>query len=75
MPKLTFDRVRKFCAENRDIILPALGIFSCGLAIGLALSSASKGTSIKIFADGGSNVTLDDVIVTGAYASNIMLDD
>jgi len=75
MPKLTFDCVCKFCKENRDIILPALGIFSCGLAIGLALRGASKGTSIKILATDGSNVTLDDVIVTGAYASNVALND
>ena len=75
MPKLTFDCVCKFCKENRDIILPALGIFSCGLAIGLAISGTGKGTSIKILATDGSNVTLDDVIVTGSYASNIVLDD
>jgi len=75
MPKPNLACVRKFLSDNRDIILPALCIFGYGLAIGLAISSAGKGTSIKILATNGSNVTLDDVIATGAYANNVVLED
>ena len=75
MPKINIDCLRKFFDENRDIILPALCIFGCGLAIGLAVRGSSKGTVIRIVANNGSSVTLDGVIAAGAHANSIVLED